>query len=679
MNNSFSLIALDLRQQQEGHILKTLKKEIYFFDKQYAEEKGCIVRRETNDRNAMLVRLYGENIHVQAIVGKNGSGKSSILDIIYRVINNLSFYLLECETNYKSSVRFVVNLNAKLYYNIGDAIYSISCIDSHVKWEKRVFSSLEKEILFDSTWASSQFDKSNLIERGKELFYAVVTNYSPHALVSDDYQSELVSRHKDVKMIDGDIHSWLHSLFHKNDGYLTPICLSPFREINGAINMSKELALSEYRLSSIFLFYQYLSSSNTQIGDIGIIDSYTLHSITYCFNQDHAQERYRVYTYPTEKEITKCEDKSYGKLILEYFGFWDPRLMMNGLYLNACTYLTAKIYSIVDRYPKYKAYWNLFFKEEPSMLYRRLKYVITKRVPYANQQKLYKLLNALSEDHTHITIKLNQVISLLRYMKGCKKIKDFSWLSNNPQGFSYDEYIQKVHGVSSVNTIEEIQLLLPPPIFSIDISLARHSESQENIVSLADMSSGERQMLFVLSTYIYHVLNLKSIAQDISRVSYRNFFLILDEVEICFHPDYQRQFIGRLIKAIVDLGLNKEYSFNILLATHSPFILSDIHKQNILYLREGKDVSEKIEVNPFCANVNDILDQSFFMENGFSGEFATGKVQDLIKFLNSKSKRSKSGWTFDNAECFIKNIVGDPIIQSALLAMYNQKRQKCNG
>ena len=90
-------------------------------------------------------------------------------------------------------------------------------------------------------------------------------------------------------------------------------------------------------------------------------------------------------------------------------------------------------------------------------------------------------------------------------------------------------------------------------------------------------------------------------------------------------------------------------------------------------MKEGEDVSKTIKVNPFCANVNDILDQSFFMEKGFSGEFAASKVRELIKYLDSNSQRSHSGWTKDSAEYFIKHMIGDPIIQSALLAMFNKK------
>ena len=36
-----------------------------------------------------IPEFYGKNVRLHAIVGKNGSGKSSILDIMLRMINNL--------------------------------------------------------------------------------------------------------------------------------------------------------------------------------------------------------------------------------------------------------------------------------------------------------------------------------------------------------------------------------------------------------------------------------------------------------------------------------------------------------------------------------------------------------------------------------------------------------------
>ena len=119
--------------------------------------------------------------------------------------------------------------------------------------------------------------------------------------------------------------------------------------------------------------------------------------------------------------------------------------------------------------------------------------------------------------------------------------------------------------------------------------------------------------------------------------------------------------------------MNRNASFNIMIATHSPFILSDIPQSNILYLEEGcvPDTSEF--KNPFAANICDILYQSFFLKNGFVGEYARRKVNDLI------TKLSPNGYfTERRKEQFdlLMEMISDPFLKMQLQQLYDNWRNK---
>ena len=182
------------------------------------------------------------------------------------------------------------------------------------------------------------------------------------------------------------------------------------------------------------------------------------------------------------------------------------------------------------------------------------------------------------------------------------------------------------------------------------------------------LSSGERQFLYMVSSLVYHILNIKSVPT--SRIHYRCINIVLDEVEICFHPEYQRTFLYKLINLIDRLNLNSYCSFNIMVTTHSPFLLSDIPLQNVLFLKDGKIVRNRELKNPFAANVNDILVQSFFLENGFMGEFVKMRILSLIKFLTN-GNRSRE-WNMEKARNFI-SMIGEPLLKEQLKKLYDEK------
>jgi hypothetical protein len=117
------------------------------------------------------------------------------------------------------------------------------------------------------------------------------------------------------------------------------------------------------------------------------------------------------------------------------------------------------------------------------------------------------------------------------------------------------------------------------------------------------------------------------------KYNYVNFFL--DEVELCFHPELQRTFISDLRKSLSKCFPNWIYGVNLTFVTHSPFILSDIPKQNILFLDTGEDKITTIpflnEKGTFAANIHDLLNSGFFM-NSSVGSFAESAITEVVSF-----------------------------------------------
>lgn len=79
-------------------------------------------------------------------------------------------------------------------------------------------------------------------------------------------------------------------------------------------------------------------------------------------------------------------------------------------------------------------------------------------------------------------------------------------------------------------------------------------------------------------------------------------------------------------------------SIQIIFVTHSPFILSDIPTENILALK--KDCTETKELKTFSANIYDILNTSFFMEEGAIGDYAQWIIQFIVKCFEDRQSIS---------------------------------------
>ncbi len=118
------------------------------------------------------------------------------------------------------------------------------------------------------------------------------------------------------------------------------------------------------------------------------------------------------------------------------------------------------------------------------------------------------------------------------------------------------------------------------------------------------------------------------------------------------------------------MRFNEKFDINVIITTHSPFVLSDIPVENILCLWRGEPhKGAEVLDRTFCANVYDLLANQFFMKE-FVGEFAHEKLDELIKKVNQNGELTKEA--YDQLKTEISRI-GDEFIREKLIEKLDER------
>lgn len=689
----FLLLGLYIRRGCDKKLVKNLE-----IDKFYAFNRFFDI--ESKQLNLDLLEKYdgffGENIFVSAVVGKNGSGKSSILDLAYRIINNLGheiFYFRFTNVDYETG--YVRKVFADLYFLTGDEVGVVSSRGDSVGvsiGNSRIYfgrksQQFEKEGYIQGFGSDEDLDVKGLL---RNFFYTIVSNYSMQAFLDSDYADEETKHYRNEETV-----VWTNGVFHKNDGYSLPIVFSPYR-YKGVFDQKKEFQLTNYRLMSLLIAAENTNKArNTDEERLLLIEGYELDKKEFSLNKEiiyNKFEAYRKKKISAEELLQKFRSSlsnnhlTYARAVLEAYGLYtqyiDIRIdKSDPIVEHALLYLVYKTMNIAGRYPSYELYKSLgmvdYFDSE-------MEWDSEDRA----KQAFSDLVNKILKDPSHISFKIYQTLHLLGkyelYSSVDEKVKNkkIIWdkdsvlfkslrtkLKIKPEtNFNYSQY----EGYDSDN-LASITKKLPPTFFESEIFLKNVDESSEKKgISFKKLSAGEKQFIFTVSSILYHVENLKSVdEEEKDRVKYHQVNLVFDEVELCFHPEYQRTFLSKLMGTLKRLELTNSMAFNVIFATHSPFILSDIPTDFIMYLENGKQRNGEEFKNPFGANINDILHQSFFLNHGFIGEFARRKIESLFLFL-TEDEKSKELWEEKVCKHTIRQI-GEPLIREALKALFQLK------
>lgn len=585
--------------------------------------------------------------NISAIVGKNGCGKSSLIDLLYYAIYCLgsTIKLDNKDVLLKKYPTMLVERMERLEQElINDSFYDRRDLQrKKVKQletirKRRLEEEAKHEIILKDFGASiyyeedGQFfelliDKANsrdleaerknpsinvnllsvfLVENQlkesilNNLFYTISINYSHYSLNSKE------------------IGNWINTLFHKNDGYKTPLVINPMRD-NGIFNINDENKLAKQRLlTNVIVQYLNLPSDDEEVfltDKQSIISvNFSLHSIyknaaLIQLSDVRGGMNLEVFLFREFLEDLDVQiDENYEVESLPYFHI-------------TVDYIINKIYKIIQGYREYSV---------KGSFHRAID----------NPEYAEKIAELLNNDKSHIVFKLKQAINFLTRNH---KIKDnLKWKSEQSTIFFTLKELCDWMGIKKGDSIEAVYEKIPPPIFEIDFSLSANSDDKMQNPTFEGLSSGEKQLIHSMQSVFYHLNNLESIHRSnetTHRIKYHSINIVFDEIELYFHPDLQRQFISDLLKGIERLSLEKINGINILFATHSPFILSDIPSQNILRLKvndEGKSEPYTVKDQTFGSNIHDLLANDFFLEDGFMGEFAKEKINETIQFLTMK-------------------------------------------
>lgn len=605
-------------------------------------------------------------ININCIVGKNGSGKSTLLDIYYRIINNFTIKLNDLFPNTKKifQPKWASGFDAELYFECNGKIGFIHSYKNKKENEKN-----NVDFFYDEKnyWLELKTKKTFIEELSQSLFYTIGINYS---LYSYSEKTE----------------KWKNQLYNKNDGYFTPIVLLPYRN-DDEININKENELAEDRIKNLSLL---LAISNNEL-----IKGYLPYKIQYRFkNPKSFQKKLKEkviniykenHNWKSKKETKETIDKYFSELSK----LWKSKINDSypiSIIENALTYLSYKTIKISFTYESYRKmlskgnifeYLDVICKtnDEPFNLIQE------PRNTKSQQEKkkvLLEIINKLTFDKDHITLKIRQVISFFE-----KNI--FKAASSYDGYISVDAFVEYHH--ENKYTYDDVVLSLPPSFYDTTVFYKKSNEESGNI-QLKDFSSGECQFLYSLSYIIYHLKNIESIQtlDENDRIKYKNFSLIFDEAELYYHPEYQRTFLYNLIELLNRCNLKGIQSLNITVITHSPFMLSDIPTANVSCITKGennkkyqKSLSVRTEGNTFSANFYDLIENQFFVEapvGGIAENIFKNVIEDFETFKEKKGSVDFAKY-IKNKEFYDKLIqsIGDSYFRKTISFMISKMQQ----
>ena len=192
---------------------------------------------------------------------------------------------------------------------------------------------------------------------------------------------------------------------------------------------------------------------------------------------------------------------------------------------------------------------------------------------------------------------------------------------------------EQLYKLGAISTDFELLTKIIDNISQVDILAVIESLR----IKWTGLSSGELGLLRSFSNLNYAKTVLQR--KGYPGVDKDNFLLLLDEVDLGLHPEWQRKWVHSALPIIEKIFENQH--LQLIITSHSPILLSDIYKENVIFLTKDNDVSIDREFKKtFGQNIYTLYKSSFFL-NKLMGEYAYKTIEDTVEYLNAEISEKK--------------------------------------
>ena len=180
-----------------------------------------------------------------------------------------------------------------------------------------------------------------------------------------------------------------------------------------------------------------------------------------------------------------------------------------------------------------------------------------------------------------------------------------------------------------------------------------------------NLSSGQQSWLSIFSRFY----GLSDEANEPANRLRKTIFILIDEGDLYFHPEWQRKFFKMIVDFVATTFTN--HKLQLIMTSNSPFIVSDLPKSHINFINKERKILPMLnrKEETFASNIHTLFADSFFMEEAMIGDFAKEKLDEIIGYLlNNEFSQTRTNYYRS-----IISLIGEPVIKYKIEEMWIDK------